>query len=1123
MKEGPSIARDEQTLIDAIESAERRKDATILRDIQLALADELPTEELPELIEEMAQELADEYHTIAMWVMHPPEPRGDGRNVHAHILLATRELAPKGDGFAGKLRILDGRKTGPGEIVKLRNAWCAKTNARLERAGSGARIYPGRRLDAPPMPTIPRRYIARAHKRAARRERIAARREGRKIVPIRMRVAELATLGKPANRAMGEIAKHVAAGYDVPVSEREYAKTARTRYERAEEYDRAQRDASHYESLPFVREELASAHGKLEEVEARIGELRAARALDSVGPEAIASAAAVALVGPSVIEDAAGESELKLAARTDLKLAGARDGVRPVALAPVPGAPLAAPPAVVDAGAEREPEFKRRGASVLDAGARDGVRPVALAPVPGAPLAAPPAVEDAGAEREPEFKRRGASVLDAGARDGVRPVAFAPVPVAPLMAPPAAEDDGAEREPEFKRRGASVLDADARDGVRPVALAPVPVAPLMAPPAVEDDGAEREPEFKRRGASVLDAGGGPARPEPIVAVAGTGLEVPRALPDDGRGPDLEESVEYLVEFYGAVDGMARELIDDYSDRIVFADLVEEAMRYQIREAPASAPRLPWIPRDAEANRQCVNAWSKALRPEMNELVRLGADHERIEQHITTVCERAQDDDAWREQVLAEFTRLIAGAYVMDFAKVQLEDADRAGLEARRVVEVRLAEQLAEGGIDAWSEQTVARAAGLDVDWRFGGLARSRASGLNAEDTLRLVLYELIRIARTLKRTFPGSSAELGRAATAGEWYGRLQHVMSEVRRFVSEPKMRQKLINLTAASMLPDLRLEQSSAGSGRELAERAPPTLAERDRALRELARQRARNAGIEDNLDNGDRTRLRRELDGRLERMLEGICLDGVDLSLAIGALAPDGVPESGETAGALARGFAQWFKPGLNQIRAVEGSGREHEERMRVLEGCRKVVSDATKRRLGVDTLVEMAGAHYEAEWLPRLEDADPRGARERGEVRAELEAQILAGVEAAGEAQILNYAGIKIEDLLPYGAGELSGLLDDGGFVDGITLGRPEREPVRSAVERWRGHCETHLGDIASMLLEALWPEHWERYRKTRRRGEPKRVPTRDERDQAVLDATPQRGTSRDQGPDSGPGW
>ena len=188
----------------------------------------------------------------------------------------------------------------------------------------------------------------------------------------------------------------------------------------------------------------------------------------------------------------------------------------------------------------------------------------------------------------------------------------------------------------------------------------------------------------------------------------------------------------------------------------------------------------------------------------------------------------------------------------------------------------------------------------------------------------------------------------------------------------------------------------------------------------------------------------------------------------------------------------------------------------------------------REAGVDDLDaprERGGAGRESsggardEQVEALPDADPRGARERGEVRAELEAQILAGVEAAGEAQILNYAGIKIEDLLPYGVGELSGLLDDGGFVDGITHGRPEREPVRSAVERWRGHCETHLGDIASMLLEALWPEHWERYRKTRRRGEPKRVPTRDERDQVMLDATQppastQRRWSRDQGPDHG---
>ena len=57
-------------------------------------------------------------------------------------------------------------------------------------------------------------------------------------------------------------------------------------------------------------------------------------------------------------------------------------------------------------------------------------------------------------------------------------------------------------------------------------------------------------------------------------------------------------------------------------------------------------------------------------------------------------------------------------------------------------------------------------------------------------------------------------------------------------------------------------------------------------------------------DNLEDGDRTRLRRELDARLERKLEEICLSSVHSSLVFGALAPDGVPESDKTASARCR---------------------------------------------------------------------------------------------------------------------------------------------------------------------------------------------------------------------------
>ena len=310
-----------------------------------------------------------------------------------------------------------------------------------------------------------------------------------------------------------------------------------------------------------------------------------------------------------------------------------------------------------------------------------------------------------------------------------------------------------------------------------------------------------------------------------------------------------------------------------------------------------------------------------------------------------------------------------------------------------------------------------------------------------------------------------------------------------------------------AMRMVPDLRAEWADGGegAGRGPMPEASPAPAERDRTLIELVRQRAREAGIVDDLEDGDRARLGRELDERLEPMLQDMCLFGLDQPATIDSFSPDGVPAFGKTAHAIADELKRRFRSALDQIRAGAGSGGEHEHRRHVLERCRKYVSNATNRRRVVDRLVAAAGAYYEAEWLPPLESADPRGARERGELRAELEAQILASAEAAGEARILGHAGIRVTVALP-GVDAFDKLLGDGGFVEGITHGRPEREPVRSAVGRWREHCETHLGDVAAKLLEAMWPEHWERYRKTRRRSDPERVPTREERGQAVLDAT-----------------
>ena len=883
----PAVARDEQTLVDAIEGAERRRDATILRDIQLALADELPIEVLPELVEEKARELADRYHTIAMWAIHPPEPRGERRNIHAHIVLCTRKLDSMGNGFGGKLRILDERRTGAHEIVWMRNRWCELTNGRLARAGSEARIYPGRRLDAPPMPTIPRRYIARAHMRAARRERLAARREGRKAVPIRTRVAELARSGNPANRAMGEIATHVAAGYDVPENERVYETTARTRYERAREYDQATRDAAHYASLPVVREEFAAATAELDSLERRIEVHRAVRETDfaraepvtpvvvaplraPVAPEEdgrerervftakvapapalserapradpIVHLATMAVLAPPVSEDDTGDRESGVLPRRTLAIDAADEpaGPQPAALLAV--VPIVAPE---EDRREREPVFTAKVAPGPSLSER-APRAEPIAPLTTAPVLAPPVIEDDTGDRESGVLPRRTLAIDA-ADEPAGPQPAALLAVAPIVAP---EEDRREREPVFTAKVAPAPSLSER-APRSEPIAPLTTAPVLAPPVIEDDTGDRESVVLPRRALALHGAGEPVDPEPVARLVAAPIVAPAPVEDADlhREPDLEERVKESLLIDDITDQFAQELASVSSDAEVFAHHVEEAMRHHISEAPRPLPCLAEIPRDAEANGLWGSAWRVAL--DLYEWPSPKDGRERVEHHIERVCARARTDDAWRDRVVRTLAGLVGLRYYIDRGETRIAAREPSEREAREVARARLTDQFAEGGIEAWCEQTIARAAGLEVDWRFGDLTRTRASGLIAEDWLRLSLYPFARSARTLNRGFPQRADERENALTVSEWHGRLGRLVSELRWEVRKPEARRALIDLVVEMMLPDVRLEQMRGGSARETGEQAPPTIAERDQALRTFTRARARTAGLDGELE--------------------------------------------------------------------------------------------------------------------------------------------------------------------------------------------------------------------------------------------------------------------------------
>lgn len=151
------------------EAAEVRSNARVARDVIVALPCQLDTDDLRrEAAYDMAAALAARYQTIVDANIHAPSGKGDERNYHVHLLMATRDIAR--DGFGDKLRALDDKQTGPQEITAIREMWAEIGNRHLLAAGYepslDARSLDERGIDRLPEPTIG--SVATAFERAGR-------------------------------------------------------------------------------------------------------------------------------------------------------------------------------------------------------------------------------------------------------------------------------------------------------------------------------------------------------------------------------------------------------------------------------------------------------------------------------------------------------------------------------------------------------------------------------------------------------------------------------------------------------------------------------------------------------------------------------------------------------------------------------------------------------------------------------------------------------------------------------------------------------------------------------------------------------------------------------------------
>jgi len=118
----PKEYADRETLWNAVEAKERRKDAQLAREVEVALQSEFTLQENIELLQKYIQENFVDRGMIADFAVHDT---GSG-NPHAHIMLTTRNVTL--DGFGKKNRAWDARA----ELYNWRENWADINNYLFE-------------------------------------------------------------------------------------------------------------------------------------------------------------------------------------------------------------------------------------------------------------------------------------------------------------------------------------------------------------------------------------------------------------------------------------------------------------------------------------------------------------------------------------------------------------------------------------------------------------------------------------------------------------------------------------------------------------------------------------------------------------------------------------------------------------------------------------------------------------------------------------------------------------------------------------------------------------------------------------------------------------------------------
>ncbi|HCE8954498.1 TPA: MobA/MobL family protein [Raoultella ornithinolytica] len=119
-------------LWNTIEKSEKRKDAQLAREFNIALPVEMTDEQKKALAIDFCQEHFVKNGMIADIAFH----KLDSDNPHFHVMLTTRSLAPDGSGFGQKVREWNSKE----QLEGWRKSWANTANKHMQKAGIDAHI-----------------------------------------------------------------------------------------------------------------------------------------------------------------------------------------------------------------------------------------------------------------------------------------------------------------------------------------------------------------------------------------------------------------------------------------------------------------------------------------------------------------------------------------------------------------------------------------------------------------------------------------------------------------------------------------------------------------------------------------------------------------------------------------------------------------------------------------------------------------------------------------------------------------------------------------------------------------------------------------------------------------------